>query len=750
MRYWGIVLLGLLISTSSFAQDSLNIFREQEMDMGWDRANHVQFHNGLAYVSTMTTGFRIVAVLSNGEVFETGSFDTPGICYETLIGEDDILYVADGHAGLHVFSVQDYHWPQLLATLPLPGSSQSLTLINDVLYVSCLEGGVQVVDVSDPTEPNLIGEISTVDQSYTTAWHEPYLFIANGEARLQIFEVHDPDNIEYIYTFWSSYPVVDVDFYQDIMYVALAGRQYMIVNMEDVLNPEVRGSVNVAGLHSIHRKGATMEILISQGSEDSGFILHDLSDPSAPVETFQFHIDEWPLTCGTVIPGNRLCAVFDSNFEETHGNFEVYDVSNPQAPELFGAARYNTTPRQINMYDNKLYIITGGEPNFRHWNTMNPYFQSEYPSISFEHIIGFTNLWNLLFFLTDNYLLRLYSAQYSEGLEYTTNDSVEIEIGDASQVAKGFLATEGFNLISTTVYYEDEVPFTQVNRYHCDYYPNLWLDSEIRLPGFPKGLAASEEVVCVAHDLTVSILDMDLEEGESILSEIEFSAELINNEICELMVHDNILNISTMEHGLYRYDITRPDEPGLMFHHPELTGLHSMRLVNDLLYAVTADGGIVILEPFDGEEMVEVAYHWGQNAVRDIHVFDDGSSENAWIYAAEGGQLVIYGGPGMTGITGPSAVELPQELSLSNYPNPFNNSTVIQFVLPSGGNLRLTVFDVLGREVGRLYNSCLNAGKHQLQWNGMDTDGRALPSGMYFLQMETPQETTVRRMILLH
>jgi len=79
-----------------------------------------------------------------------------------------------------------------------------------------------------------------------------------------------------------------------------------------------------------------------------------------------------------------------------------------------------------------------------------------------------------------------------------------------------------------------------------------------------------------------------------------------------------------------------------------------------------------------------------------------------------------------------------------NYPNPFNPSTEIQFNIPERDHVRLTVFDVLGREVTMLVNTELAAGSHTVSF---DADG--LTSGIYLYRLETPGQQITRKMMLV-
>lgn len=82
-------------------------------------------------------------------------------------------------------------------------------------------------------------------------------------------------------------------------------------------------------------------------------------------------------------------------------------------------------------------------------------------------------------------------------------------------------------------------------------------------------------------------------------------------------------------------------------------------------------------------------------------------------------------------------------IGLSNYPNPFNPSTLIRFTLPEAGFVSLKVFDLLGREIAMLVNEHRTAGAHQVLF-----DASTLPSGMYFYKLEAAGVSAIQRMVL--
>jgi len=98
----------------------------------------------------------------------------------------------------------------------------------------------------------------------------------------------------------------------------------------------------------------------------------------------------------------------------------------------------------------------------------------------------------------------------------------------------------------------------------------------------------------------------------------------------------------------------------------------------------------------------------------------------------------------------PGSAQLPAGFALDqNYPNPFNPVTHIEFDLAAPSDVRLTVYDLLGREVTTLLDARCESGRHGVEWNGRDADGRAVASGVYLYRLETESGALSRKMILM-
>jgi len=93
----------------------------------------------------------------------------------------------------------------------------------------------------------------------------------------------------------------------------------------------------------------------------------------------------------------------------------------------------------------------------------------------------------------------------------------------------------------------------------------------------------------------------------------------------------------------------------------------------------------------------------------------------------------------------PGANNTPQSFTLAqNYPNPFNPTTNINFSVPKSSNIKITIYDAIGSEIGVLINKQLSTGNYTVEW-----DGSSYSSGIYFYKMESNEFVQTRKMILI-
>ncbi|MCF7913432.1 MAG: carboxypeptidase regulatory-like domain-containing protein [Candidatus Cloacimonetes bacterium] len=95
-------------------------------------------------------------------------------------------------------------------------------------------------------------------------------------------------------------------------------------------------------------------------------------------------------------------------------------------------------------------------------------------------------------------------------------------------------------------------------------------------------------------------------------------------------------------------------------------------------------------------------------------------------------------------------VEIPRITCLNhNYPNPFNPSTCLSFVLAEPGYVTLDICNLKGQKIITLLNKSLPTGKYKIHWDGTDSRNRQVASGIYLYRLHTPDYHATRKMILL-
>jgi len=94
--------------------------------------------------------------------------------------------------------------------------------------------------------------------------------------------------------------------------------------------------------------------------------------------------------------------------------------------------------------------------------------------------------------------------------------------------------------------------------------------------------------------------------------------------------------------------------------------------------------------------------------------------------------------------------QIPKEFALyQNYPNPFNPSTTISFALPKREMVKMKIYDILGREICMLVNKTMEPGIKKVEWDGKNSHGYPVTSGVYFYRLEAGDYTDTKEMLII-
>jgi hypothetical protein len=148
--------------------------------------------------------------------------------------------------------------------------------------------------------------------------------------------------------------------------------------------------------------------------------------------------------------------------------------------------------------------------------------------------------------------------------------------------------------------------------------------------------------------------------------------------------------------------------------------------------AVDIEGQSII--PSDNRAVLDIVYSGsGELELSDFAVVGDGGGRlNATASEVRGEKVV------------------PQQHALhQNYPNPFNPVTDISFCLPAASHVTLEIFNIMGQRVSTLLDEKMDVGVHTVQWEGRNSNGREVASGVYFYNLRSGDFRETKKMLLL-
>lgn len=130
------------------------------------------------------------------------------------------------------------------------------------------------------------------------------------------------------------------------------------------------------------------------------------------------------------------------------------------------------------------------------------------------------------------------------------------------------------------------------------------------------------------------------------------------------------------------------------------------------------------------------------DGIQHIAVPVGGASQIAELVALKLDPAVLNGG--RRGPVIPNKIQLFQ-----NYPNPFNPETTIEYEIEHGGQVTLTIYNLLGQKVLTLVDEVQSAQTYQVKWTGLSEDGIELASGIFIYELESGESVTRKKMLLL-
>ncbi|KQC03897.1 MAG: hypothetical protein APR54_02230 [Candidatus Cloacimonas sp. SDB] len=180
-------------------------------------------------------------------------------------------------------------------------------------------------------------------------------------------------------------------------------------------------------------------------------------------------------------------------------------------------------------------------------------------------------------------------------------------------------------------------------------------------------------------------------------------------------------------------------------HSYDVTGVETENFPINLENAIKVSAAIADLDG-DGDAEIVVPNQYGYYAIDYLNPVPN--ERIAWSSFKRNLQRTNSAFDPTTGSNNNNTPNLISSLG-KNYPNPFNPTTTIHFILKNEDFTEVSIYNIRGQKVKTLHAETLKAGSHSVKWDGRDDSGNAVATGIYFYKLQTSDYIAARKMIMM-
>ena len=313
----------------------------------WARM-HIWGVEGSPKVAAGVAGMHIAAPRDEG--FEkVGMYFSPSLIEGSdVLEEAQIMYMADGLAGVLVVDVEDRAAPKIIGSIDIPGSSHNLRIEGDRVFVAGGEAGLVMLDISDPRNPEAVDQVDTPGDAMGLALADGLVFVADGPGGLRVIDpgsgADEPmAEIGFFDTPGNSW---NVDVSDGVAYISDRPGGLRIY---DVSQPTAPQEI------AVHYEGQAdiLDVLVEEdrlwvAGGLSGVRYMDIADPSQPEELGLVVLEDRAI--GVVKEADRIFVAAG-----TAGLRELKANSSGIPEEIAGWAMPGSAERMLR-YEDRLYV----------------------------------------------------------------------------------------------------------------------------------------------------------------------------------------------------------------------------------------------------------------------------------------------------------------------------------------------------------------------------------------------------------
>jgi hypothetical protein len=763
------------------------------------------------YLANFTAGLTVINITNLASPSLAGSYNTPNQALDVKI-RGDYAYVADQDGGLQIVDISNPASPVLAGSYDTPNWTYGVELAGNYAYLADYQGGLQVIDISNPASPVSVGNYATSgaawdvevagDYAYLTDNWGPYVMVlditdppnpveigtfdmmntdyarglaidggravlANGDNGLKIFRIASnarPPILAESHGGTERAWAVSVD--GDYAYLSTRtppGLGLHILDISDPLTPVQVGYYGMTPASHIKIVGDLAYMAVE--GIGSGLYIVDVSDPANPSLTSYY---------GSMDSMEDLDVAGDFTFVTAHnGMLRVFNTSNPASPALVTSVVLGNSGSGVDVEGDYLYVSAdwAGLLVFNITNPASPALVGSQTSYYRANDVAVVGNYAFIADQTAGFAvmdIRDPTAPVLVGGYNTPSDAREVFIrGNRAYVAD----TGGLQVIDISdptspvpagsfitggavndVFVEGDYAFV------TDYYNCLQI-----LQVYDRSMDLNNNTAqSIAYTAagTIDSLILSATQSDSILWEVSTNNgqawQVMANDVWEDVPGDSATvmwraTLTCVEPGVY------PTCSALQFE----VDLQVAVLISNFT-AVDQNDGVRLEWSISADEAIEGfnIYRQTQSGGLGTQLNQPGlisPADRSYLDAdIQNGRSYWYTLTAVK-VDGSEVVSRTtrihtRALSLAlyqNHPNPFNPSTTISYSLPGSLPVNLTIYNLEGKRVVTLVDGNQTGGFKELIWNGRDSAGQPVSSGIYLYRLKAGKNVITRKMVMI-
>lgn len=678
------------------------------------------FGNVLAFVADGFLGLEVIDVGDPANPVFTAYHDTPDYAWDIYVSGNH-AFVVDRDYGLQVIDISNPAAPTLVGSYDTPGQTWGIDVSGDHAYMLGYVLGLLVIDISDPSTPTLSGSYdpgSTADVFVSG----DYAYVAGHDEGLHVIDVSDPAAPALAGTYDTPASANGVYVLGDLAYVADGNSGLRVIDVSDPAAPtEVGGYDTLGDSRGVYVSGDYA--YVADGT--AGLKVIDISDPSTPTLAGSYAYGSPSYSQNVYLLGDYAYVA------DGMTGLHVIDVSNPAAPTLTGAYDTPGSVNDVAVVPNGSVACTG-------------YVGFEHAMI--DSIVDIPNdqggqvrihMTRSIYDFVEETELPIYAYQVWRRLDEPAALAALESVDENSSGGKKPGADRP-TVVSAKVEAGDLPDWPLI-----EWKGRRFLSSQLEIlgDGFPAGTWESVNHVFAVQQQNYIVATSTL--ADSSQSGIPWAVFVITAHTTT----PAIWFTSPIDSG-YSVDNIAPGVPqGFAVAYNTGSG-------NQLAWDPSPEPDFQYYRVFRGSDK-----DFTPDSTNVVHEtatpsWTDPDYDGGWVHykitaVDHAGNESPPGSPAT--VTTIRDVVTPKTFALyQNVPNPFNPTTVIRYDVPEGeGHVTLRVYDVKGRLVRTLVDGPQSAGEKSVMWNGRNSQGHPVATGVYFYRMTAPGFAMTKKMVLL-